>query len=382
MVMNETAKRSPRSTVLLLTSTAQPYQRDALDLVFLPSNTSYRFRYDKKWLSSDLMSADGEISKQKALGLKGKEAIIVHILIEQERGIENENRDYKVLEYLPLRKAVISQVKIIGRFLRLEFILGDWIAYEMEHEKGVNEHHGFFKKQIAASSDMLSGLVFTRTGIEINTIADKVTDPHNAALSNWNLIAGHVSRFASHDKELKKCPVMLKLIGVQDVEGESIVRPTNIGQGIYGFELISGKSYFFDIAEYCDEGIAPFELALKTDEKCITPTIGTVEVRGKYDVLRLMINCSVVDDDRLSMIRFEPIGLEGRGISSAFLWIKIKNRKWKNVGVPLIGFGLSTFITGTQFYNLITSQAVNYPVLAASAVGAIGSTISLWFLKR
>lgn len=371
-----------KETVFLLSSTAQPYQRDALDIVFLPSNVSYRFRYDKKWLSPKLKTANGEIITEKALDLKGKEAIIVHILIENEEGIKNEQINYGVLEYLPLRKARINQVRILGEFLWIGFILGDWITYNKSSENGINEHHEFIKNQVPTNPDILDELVFVKKGVKMSTTPENFEETDDRVLKNWNLIASHVSRYSYEYNERGKYPVMLKLIGVCSADSETTIIPKKIGQNLYGFELTSGESYFCDIAEFCSEGIEPFELELIMAEKSITPTIKTSEVRGKYDVLRFMMSCNSVQKDQLSMIHFQPIGLKERGISRAQLWIKLKSRKWENLILPLIGFGVSTFISSSQFLNLITQQPFNLPLLIASALGTIGSIISLRFLRK
>lgn len=364
------------SIVFLLTSTSPPYLRDVMDLMFYPSQIDYRFRYDKKWLSQEFKSANGQISKEQVKKLVGKKAIIVHILTKKK------GQKHKILELLPIRKATICEVKVLGEFLWLSLILGDWIVYHEETtEYKVNEHHELFKRQIPKDSrDILSQLVFLVKNFGVATIPDDPTGKNVAVLSNWTLMAGHISRFAARASD--KALVFLKLVSLKNIDSETILRVKLLYSSLRGFEFQTGRSYSLDIAEYCRKDIDPFEIELKTQRDRITPTLGRTEVRGKYDMLHFIINCRPATKGHVSTLLFEPSGMEDYLISKALLTVKTKTRNWRNLWIPLIFFAVSTFATSDQFLNFLSGQAINYWILVFGALGTIGSTVSLLLLRK
>lgn len=366
-------KNENNSVVFLLTSTSPPYHRDALDLMFYPSQIDYRFRYDEKWLSHELKSDNGRISKEEVQKLVGKKALIIHILTEEK---------YKILEFLPIREATIHEVKILGEFLWLSFILRDWIVYQEKAVEGkVNEYHELLKEKIPKNSrNTINQLVFLVKKFGIETIPDDPTGENDDVLSNWTLIAGHMSRVGL--RASKKALIFMKLVSLKNIDSKKALCGKILDSNQRGFELESDKSYSLEIAEYCTVDIKPFEIELKTEMDRIMPTLGKTEVRGKYDRLYFIINCRPTDKESLSTIIFEPSDSEEYLISKALLMIKIKTRKWRNLWLPLLLFGVSTFATSDQILLFLAGQTFNYGILFVSGLGTIISTISLLLLKK
>jgi len=368
---------SSDSIVFLLTSTSATYHRDALDLMFYPSQISYRFRYDKKWLSQEFKLADGRLSKDEILTLVGKKAMLVHIQTEEKDG------QYKILEFLPIREATIQEVKILGEFLWLNFTLGDWIIY---HEESigdkVNEYHELFRSQTPKDSrDTVNQLVFFVKKFGVKTMPDDPTGKDEEVLSNWTLIAGHMSRFGF--QAAKRALVFLKLVSIRNVDDGKVLRGKILDSSQRGFEFEADKSYSFDIAEYCGRNIEPFEIELKTQADKIEPILGKAEIRGKYDMLHFIVNCKAAKKDYVSMLLFEPSsGGQDNLVSRALLQVRIKTRKWRNVWLPLLFFGVSTLLTSEQFLSYLAGEAINYGVLTAAVSGTIISTASLFFLRK
>jgi hypothetical protein len=370
------AKNGSESVVFLLTSTATPYLRDALDLMFYPSQLNYRFRYDKKWLSKNFKLADGGISKSVIQELVGKKAILVHILTEKE------DQQYKILEFLPLREATIHEVKILGGFLWLGFTLGDWIVYHQEStDSKVNEHHETFRRQTPENSrDQVEELVFLVNDFKVETIPDDPTGENEEVLSNWTRLAGHMSRFGLRCS--KKTLIFMKLVSLKSIEAKKALSAKPLDSKERGFTFEAGKSYSFNIAEYCGTNIEPFEMKLKTQIDKITPTVEKAEVRGKYDMLNFLINCKPAQKESISAILFEPSNAKDYLITKALLKVKIKTGKWRTLWFPLLLFGFSTFVTSEQFLKLIAGEAASYGILVVGAIGTILSTISLLFLRH
>ena len=374
--MKMVIQRISDEIVFLLTSTSPTYLRDALDLMFYPSQVDYRFRYDKKWLPEDFKLDDESIMKEKAQELVGKEAILVHILTEKH------NEGYRILEFLPIRKAIIHDVKILGQFLWLGFTLGDWISYHQgSSNKEANEHHELFKQWTPKNSqDYVNDLVFFVKDFKIETIPDDSSEEDEEVLSNWAHIASHMSRFC-HSASTET-PVFMKLISVKDIDSHKGLNAKSLDSTQRGFELRAGKSYSLDIAQYCGENIEPFEIELKSPLESVMPTLGKAEVRGKYDMLRFMINCKSIEREQISTLSLEPSGENDWLIARALLTIKIKTGKWRNLWLPLLLFALSTFATSEQFGKFLAGQEYNIWILFLGALGTIFSTISLLFLRR
>jgi hypothetical protein len=360
--------------VFLLTSTQEPYLRDALDLMFYPSGVEYRFRYDKKWLSPELKSSDGRISNENVKKLVGMKALLIFILTEKK------NDQYLIHEFLPIREATIHDAKPLGEFLWLGFILGDWVVYHQESLEGeVNEHNEALKSHIPKNSrEVVKQLVIFAEKPDVETIPEEFTGGSEDVLNNWTIIAGHMSRFS---RVLKQKLIFTKLVSLREIDNNAPICAKLIDSNQRGFELKAGRSYSMDIAEYCGQKVEPFEIKIKTQEDKIAPIIDRVEVRGKYDRLQFMINCKEVRDTCISALSLEPPVIEDYLISKPMLQLKIKVSRWRNVWLPLLLFAFSTFITSEQLLQSFVGQPINYLLLGISALGTIGSTISLLLLK-
>ncbi|MCW4044893.1 MAG: hypothetical protein NWE94_05185 [Candidatus Bathyarchaeota archaeon] len=365
------------SRVVMLTSTEDPYFRDALDLMFYPSAVAYRFRYNRKWVSKEFKRDNGQLSKTKIANLVGKRALIVHILTEKKNG------NYEIREFLPLREALINEAIVVGEFLWLGFKLGDWVLYRNDiKENEPNQYHKILKAAICPDSmDIENRLVVQTEIIGIETIPDNAQLENTETLSNWTRIAKGISRFSKVRRDSSKNVVFMKFVRIRDATTNEILNVKAIDPGKQGFELKSERSYAIDIVEYTDQKTEPFELELQAEEEVVSPTISKTEIRGKYDVLHFLVFCKPVNRDSVSTLSFEP-KTENYAISRAFFWIKIKTRKWVYVGIPLFFFAISTIFTSEQFFRLISNQAIDIGALVFGSVGTVFSTISLFYLRK
>lgn len=363
--------------VFLLTSTEDPYFRDALDLMFLPSSIRYRFRYNRKWVSEEFKLPNGQFAKTKVERLVGKRAIIVHILTERK------NDDYRILEFLPIREALINEAIILGEFLWLNFTLGNWILYHKDVTgTGVNEYHKAFRDHTPPDSrDAVKRLIFLTESFKVETISDNPETENIETLSNWTRIVGHMSSFSTRRRDSSKNAIFMKLVRVKDMTANKILYVKALDPDKHGFEFESEHSYAIDILEYTNRKVEPFELEIKTQAQTISPTLGKSEVRGKYDMLRFLVYCEPADQDRVSTLLFEPTNADFL-ISRTLVWIKIKTRKWRYFRIPLLTFAISTFVASEQFFRVIAGQTVDYWALLFGVIGTIGSTIGLMYLKK
>jgi len=365
------------SQVILLTSTEEPYFRDVLDLIFYPAMVHYRLRYNRKWVSKELKLNNGQLDKNKIELLIGRKCLITHVLIRK-----NE-KSYEIQEFLPIREAVINDVVIIGEFIWMNLMLGDWIFYHKESlGENINEHHEKFILDAKISNmNIADQLVLLTNKLKFDTINDSHDIDNTETLNNWTRIVNHISRFSKIRKNSCKNVIFLKFVRIKDINNNKVEQLTSIDNDKIGFELKSKHSYAIDIVEYTDQKIEPFELEMKVQKEIFSPNIEKSEIRGKYDVLHFQFFCKPVTEDNISTISFETLN-DNNIISKPIFWAKVKTRKWVYTGVPLLFFALSTFFTSEQFLKLISNQNADIGFLVFGVIGTIGSTISLLYLKK
>lgn len=363
--------RKEDEIVFLLTSTTFPYIKDALDLLFLPSGIHYRFRYRKEWLPAEFLT------EEKAEELTGKTAIIVHIHTRKEK-----EEVYRILEFIPLREAKIDNVRVLGEFLWIRFILGDWIYYHEAPKAGeLNEFHELLKKQVPRDSrEFVKKLMFCVKKFEIGTIQDDPSGEDDEVIKNWTLIASHVGKLKPHQNSM-----FTRILSVKDMNKREPVSPISLDTHISGYQLNASRVYSIDILQYyypIQKEIKPFNLNLLTSTG-ITPIKGDAEIKGKYDLLHFIFDCRSSEKTVNTFIAFRASPHGPYLISEPFFNIRIKGR-WRRVASSLLIFGIGVISTNIadQLVELAAGKPANTPVLIIAAIGTIFSTLGLFWLRR
>lgn len=360
--------RKENKMVFLLTSTAFPYIKDALDLLFLPSSIHYRFRYRKKWVPAEFLTKEG------AEKLKGKRAIIVHIYTKKER---EKNR---ILEFLPLREAKIDNVRRLGEFLWIRFILGDWIHYHEAPKAGeLNEFHELFKRQVPEDyREFVNKIMFFVKGFEIKTIPDDPTGENDEVIKNWTLMARHFGKLEPHQNS-----IFTKILSIKDIDTRKSVPSTLLDTDVSGYQLKAGRVYSIDVAQYYpgEKEITPFNLNLITPT-VMTPIKGQAEIKGKYDLVQFIIDCKSSEKAINTFMAFRAPNIRYL-ISEPFFNITVHGQ-WGRVASSLLIFGIGVTLTNvsTQLVELIAGKPVNPAVLGMAAIGAVFSSLGLFLLRR
>lgn len=355
--------------VFLLTSTAFPYIRDALDLLFLPSGVHYRFRYRKKWLPDEFLV------KESVQELQGKDAIIIHIHTKKEKEVN------RILEFIPIRAAKIDSVRALGEFLWVRFILGDWMHYHKAHRPNeLNEFHELLKKQVPDDSrEFVKKIMFFVKKFKIETIPDDPSGESDEAIKNWTLIAGHVGKLEPHQNS-----IFTKILSIKDMNTREPISPMMLNPHITGYQLNAGRIYSLDVAQYYpgDKEIKPFNLNILTST-IITPIKGEAEIKGKYDLLHFVINSTSSEKTVNTFLSFRASPHEPYLISEPFFNITVHGQ-WGRVASSLLIFGIGVTLTNvsTQLVELIAGKSVNPAILGMAAIGAVFSSLGLFFLRR
>jgi hypothetical protein len=362
--------KKENKVVLLSTSTTFPYIKDTLDLLFLPSGIQYRFRYRKELVSAEFLTKDG------ARDLIGRKAIIVHIHTEK-----NRDEAYKILEFIPLREAKIDNVRVLGEFLWIQFILGDWIHYHNVPELGkLNEHHDSFKERIPKDSrEYVNKIMLFVDEFAIDKIPDDPTGEKEEVIRNWTQMARHIGNLEPHQNS-----IFTKVLCIKDINTRESISPSLLGEHITGYQLRAGRVYSIEVAQYHpkETEMTPFNLNLITST-VITPIKGEAEIKGKYDILQFIIDCKSSEKNTNTFMAFRVSQRTQYMVSEPFFDLRIKGGRGKTASA-LIVFGIGVILTNisAQLGEIMAGKPVDLAVISAAIVGTISSTLGLYLLHR
>jgi hypothetical protein len=290
-----------KSKVLfLLSSTNDPYIRDVLDLLFLPSGIEYRFRYHRQWVPDEFQK------KEKLMSFSGAEGFVVHIDTKKhhEDLHHGEPDTYEIREFIPIRKVRIREAKFFGAFVWVSFTLGDWVHFREEARTDVpNEHHETFRRASPPESQsQVTKIFYEVEHFKVETIPDDFSGESAEMISNWFRIVSHVSKLEAHkDKQ----SIFMKLWRIAE-SGTAYVEPAELPGGFTGYFLNSGKHYFVDVMQFFPYRSleTPFQFTVRTDSKVVRELKPADTVQGKYDLLRMIIQCEHIDRDENSFMHF------------------------------------------------------------------------------
>lgn len=354
----------------LLSSTNDPYIRDILDVLFLPSGIEYRFRYNKQWVPDDLQKEENLKSLVDAYGF------VVHIDTEtHSEELRHDTPDiYDIREFIPIRKVQIRDARFLGEFLWISFTLGDWVHYKEDGRAGVlNEHHEASKKVSPSKSrDKGMKLFYEVEQFEVGTIPDNFSGNSAVTNSNWFKIVSHVSKLEAHQT---KQSVFLKLWRIAQGGKTECVEPAKLPGGFTGYVLESGQHYFIDVMQFFPYKAleTPFRFIVQTDSRVVGELKPDNIVQGKYDLLRMIVQCEQIGRDENSFMRFLAPDQRQYMIASNLVHIRVKRslRRWfQRIGVVSTLTGVGVLLAGISS-QLASGQPVNTTVLVLSALGAV-----------
>jgi len=364
---NTSANFTDQKILYLFTSTEHPYHKDALDLLSLPAGVTYRFRYDLKYLPVDLQTAEqfNQISKN---------VILVHVRttpIAQKKPAD-------ILEHFPVREAEIIDLKFMGNFVWVEFLLGDWIKYEINnqyHQSIVNVMPNYQKKELKYT-------VIIAPKFAYESLKEDLSMPYenSPVIKSWSNLTSLLMKTSEHDNS-----IFLKFVSLQkiDTQYDSIRQKLKkIGNKIYGFEIEKNASYRIEVLQRAKNNPAPnFDLEIFTNEDEIRPIQKTGKVQGKYDVLDFIFTSENLERSRRSffIIRPEKDTAKKFTVSRLHFDVDIKvSQSSKVVLVIVLGFGVFLSGIGTALQNpeLFTGTVIG------AAVGGAMCSIALYLLRR
>ncbi len=261
------------SQLLLHTSTGWPYLKDILDILFLPTNYEYRFRYNIRWMCEDLKAV------AKLTPLIGSEGVIVHTDI---RKIGHDL--YEILHFVPIRKVIITDIKHLDEFVWISMKLGDWVKFtENNHNKIRQATPPRYQNYIKSTCYLVDDINF-----------DYIDDTDQESISNWYKMVKLIQTFSAHKSRKSIFLKMLKFVKM-GCNNKVLIKPVNGANKNDNterfFTLSSGTDYKMEILQhYPFDNIDELKIHFNTHSDKIVAFPPYASIHGKYDVLKFLFH--------------------------------------------------------------------------------------------
>ena len=306
--MNNDARKaqSEQEFLLLVSSNADPYWRDIPEIMARENGAGFHFRYRDEWVPKGIFANPSQ--------LQNRVAYIVHL-----DGPKPE------FEYIPIRRATVTEASNFGEHLRIEFRVDGFVEYP-EHALR-NGSRNPYADRILEAIKAADG----RTGFngDFLILCRMEPLPISANRGNWTRIVRELVRFptfrdgtvaasakvadGSSDKFDQHPTIFLYgwwhskgEFSLDSITGHAIDsddrRPEVYDQ--FGRLVVrGGQTYFLRVLQYLpstdilgtktapDSSKFPVKLDIESDENILNPVIATTMVRGKYDDSYVSIRC-------------------------------------------------------------------------------------------
>lgn len=361
---------STNKILYLFTSTEYPYYSDMLDLLSYPSNTTYRFRYDLKYLAEDLRN-------QSALkSLEGKTALLIHV----HTGPKPANAPAPIIEHFPIREAEILEVRFMGSFVWFQFLLKDWVKYDSTER---HYHDKMVEKMPANMKTELTHLVIKAPAIEFGKVEEDITKPydHNDVIISWSNLVTILINTGKHDKSI--FTKFLSIEEIEELDTTKMLKPKKLSDKLYGFSLERKKSYRIEILQRAKANPPKkFNLQVSTNKGQILPIKKISIIQGKYDILSLIISAAPLAQSLRSFLIIEPEkdAPEGYIIPKMHFNLEISVSSKRKIALSsMLGFGI--FLTGLGAFANAQDETLSLGIILP-LIGATISGVMIYLLPR
>lgn len=308
--------RKVTAPVALVTNSIVPYCYDVAKLLALPTGLPYRFRYLKKWLSSNFPVGQ----------LKGRDAVIVL-------------RIFDTAQLIPVRFAKIMDVLVFGEIVHIEFFVEKYVAVEESGVvvKGMENALAGIQVQNIKKQD-LAPLVFSIGNNRKRNESNKLCESEN---TDWDRIVselGTLEAFSNYS--------FFKILSIKDSKGSEVSFVDDEVRGKKAYSVRPVKLYFVELLQKMpwnidkSESIAKeFVVKLSCYDDGVTVKQAYQKVVGKYDLLRFSFRSALTHTKRYSSlfldipqtepphldesIAYLPLVLTPGSRERCFRWIKI-----------------------------------------------------------
>ena len=278
--------------VTVVFNSIRPYAYEVNNILAVPNEFSYRFRFRHKWMSTI----------DNPMDLTGREGLIIL-------------RKFDTAEFVPLRRIKISAVLEMGAFFYIEYVLGDIVDFDSDEttRKGqLTEFNERMKPAVTGFKNKpgkdLDKLIFMYSDLAYG-IKDEHFDglEHNRVLNSWgNLIQilASMSCFTDFD--------FLKLLQIVDSAGGAAPVIGYPHPDTARLHLKSNTAYRAQVFQRTftyregDSGvISSRQLVLHGEAGEVRSIRSTYSIAGKYDLYQCYFKTEPVSWTRSSSLYLE-----------------------------------------------------------------------------
>ncbi|MBL7694656.1 MAG: hypothetical protein JNK91_07410 [Ferruginibacter sp.] len=308
--------------VIIIVNSIPPYCYELNNILSLPDNFSYRFRYQKtkqgNWMP--------EI--QNPYDLKKKHGLIVL-------------RDFQTTaEFIPIRKIFIDNILVIGDIVYIEYLLKEKVELSSdltERDNQINQ----FNQRIVTDINLtkypntpltdLKNLIFFGTDYSYDIQDNKYKGANEDKDSNkWGNIIETIGKYKGVGLPVYNNNDFFKIIGIADENGVFAKQKIKNSKAYY--EIDNKKIYKIQFLQRTYTGrsnvgdssvLTPRIVELATGNPEIIPIISQKDIMGKYDLLELTFKSNVTSPTLQSFLLLRVIDSEPPKAPTIIIPIKV-----------------------------------------------------------
>lgn len=276
--------------VIIIVNSIPPYCYELNNILSLPDNFSYRFRYQKKKQGNWMPEIANPLELQNCNGL-----IVL--------------RDFQVsADFVPIRKIYITRVQMIGDIVYIEYLLkqkSELSSDLQERERQLSIFNTRINIDINLSkypnvpNQDLANLVFFGADYTYDFEDNAYKGANSDRDSNrWGNIIETIGTYKKNGFAIYKDSDFLKIIGIQDEEGREA--PVVQTDNRYYYRLANHTVYRLVFLQRTFTGrvgnsavIKSREVILKAGNPEVEPIIAQKDIMGKYDLIELTFRSNI-----------------------------------------------------------------------------------------
>ncbi len=351
-------KNLEENYIVLATSGVKNYHLDILNDLFLPTYSSYRFRYREKYVSHEIR----ELLDKDINGLNVKKGIIV--LYHKDK---SKNKKYCFL----IREVIIKNIQRSAGFIYVEFKNLKFCNYDNTEElKKIHE-------QIISDFTQQNAAFMYSTRF---SISDKVFSSDDEE-SKWKLIIDEISQIEDFKKD-----VFLKLGRIINsksrksimVDSNKAVYKIN-GSTNYELEIIQSVGNNSNI-----KNIQSVEITPSSPESHIKFITKNVTILSNYDILKIqfrtrkrirpMETILTLSPDREKLAKASTNPNIPKAIAESTIHLSVRTSRDVYWNIPLIFLGL--VVAGIGLAISDPEFVLNHSTIIGPVVSGIGALLS------
>lgn len=269
-----------KNILILVTNNINPYMYDISQILALPKESLYRFRYTERWI------------REKELLYQPQAGLVVA-------------RDYYNAKLYPIRYVTVNKIDQFGFITYIEFLIGNYFLYP-SNQKDIDHKISDFNQIISdALGDGYSNIPeadMTPLVFNVDEFCnDNILDSEFSAVEDYNhwsqilQILGRMECYSNFS--------FLKLVTLKSIAGDEY-KCKKLSGGRRGYLIPGGKTFVLDVLQSVpyDHNTAEtkkksYKIELQTEEEVLPRIKSANYVVGCYDLLHFIFKSNVFIND-------------------------------------------------------------------------------------